>query len=206
MKNAQGKRTVPLSWSGTKWILALFGIMGILLFFGFYQDNMWPHSAIREAKSLIPHIAQIRSHVEENWELMNAVNRILGEHPELASLRCNDSCVMCRVEGGEEILSDVPFLSTEDKQTISALFTKNFPYAMSHDIVYTGIYGDDRLMRLIVCYVPEDELSQWNKQTYYMEELAPNWYACTSMLRKIRSIDIASFQAQREDGGLVRLP
>lgn len=169
--------------------------------------DSWPNNAIREAKTLIPRIAELRPYIEEHWELMNGVNRVLEAHPEIYRIRDTDTSVMCRMEVGQERnLSEIETLSEAEKQTIIALFDGTAPYAMSLGVIHTGVHGDDDLMRIDVLYIPENDLSRCHEVYYYMEELAPNWYACTSIVQKVRGIDYAPFQAQREDGGLVRLP
>lgn len=179
----------------------------MLLFLGFCRDNSWPYTAIKEAKSLIPRIEEIRPYVEENWELINEVNKIVGAHDEFSYLSKGDDGIWFSINRDSQYLyiEDVNFLSEEEKQIISALFEKDVPFIMSHNVLYTGLYGDAELMRLDICYIPEIELSQRNERIYYMEELAPDWYACTNIAFKVRGIDIAYFKAQREDGGLVRL-
>lgn len=181
--------------------------IGLCLILAYCCENSWPNNAIREAKSLIPRIAEIKPYVEDHWILMDQVMQVLKVHPEIESIRDNEPSVLCRMEDGiERDLSEIESLSAEEKQTISTLFDGSCPYAMSLDVIHTGIYGDDRLMQIDILYISENDLNWWHEVNYYMEELAPNWYACTRIVRKIRGIDYASFQAQREDGGLVRLP
>lgn len=190
--------------AGVTTLMIAIGLCSILALCSY---DSWPNNAIREAKALIPRIAEIRPYVEEHWILMNNVNQVLEAHPEIQTIRDDETSVMCRMEDGQERnLSEIASLSEEEKQTITSLFDGTAPYAMSRDLIYTAFYGDDRLMRIVVFYVPENELDRCHEFFYYMEELAPNWYACTSVVRMVRGVDFAPYQAQREDGGLVRLP
>lgn len=190
-----------------KCVIALLIAMGLCLILAYCCENSWPNNAIREANTLIPRIVEIKPYVEDHWILMDQVMQVLKVHPEIESIRDNEPSVLCRMEDGiERDLSEIESLSAEEKQTISTLFDGSCPYAMSLDVIHTGIYGDDRLMQIDIFYIPENDLSWWHEGNYYMEELAPNWYACTRIVRMVRGIDYTPFQARREDGGLVRLP
>lgn len=188
-------------------VIALLIAIGIGSILALCSYDSWPNNAIREAKALIPRIAEIRPYVEEHWVLMNNVNQVLEAHPEIRTIRDNETPVMCRMEDRQErTLSEIASLSEKEKQTITALFDGTAPFAMSLDVIHTGIYGDDRLMQIDILYISENDLNRCHEVYYYMEELAPNWYACTSVVRMVRGVDFAPYQAQREDGGLVRLP
>lgn len=188
-------------------VSALLIAIGLCSILALCSYDSWPNNAIREAKALIPRIAEIRPYVEENWILINNVNLVLKAHPEIRVITDNETSVICRMEDRERRnLSEMESLSEEEKQTIVALFNGKCPFTMGLDVIYTDVEGDADLMRIDVVYVPENELDRYHKNAYYMEELAPNWFACTSVVQKIHGIDYASFQSQREDGGLVRLP
>lgn len=189
-----------------KGVSILLIAIGLCLSLAYCCENSWPKNAIREAKALIPRIAEIKPYMEENWILIDQVNQVLKEHPEIKEIFDNETSVICRMEDRENRdLSEIESLSAEEKQTISTLFDGSFPYTMSLGVIYTGVEGDNRLMRIDVLYIPENDLSWCHEGNYYMEELVPDWYACTSIVRMVRGIGYASFQAQREDGGLVRL-
>lgn len=180
-------------------------LIGVLLFMVFFKYNSWPYTAIKDAKSLIPYISEIRPYVEENWGTLNDVEKIFEAHPELVDVGGYGTHIVCRIEGHDKIaLSEVTFLSEEEKGKISELLTEKFPFgAMGQGQLYTN--REQGAADLRVWYVPEDELEDHMRWAYYMEELAPNWYGCTAISFRAGVFDLAPFQSQRKDGGLVRL-
>ncbi|MDE6108377.1 MAG: hypothetical protein K2F83_06905, partial [Oscillospiraceae bacterium] len=146
-----------------------------------------PKKLAQAAESLIPYIAEIRPFVEENWERMDEVRLIYEKHSE-------------------------DLMTEEEKETIASLFTEECPFTYTDgDIFYTAIESKKGSAQLYVIYLEESELTNedsWIDYIYYMEELAPNWYACTEpeWYGNNRPVSMKPYRAQRKDGGLARLP
>lgn len=147
-----------------------------------------PKKLAESAESLIPYISEIKPFVEENWERMDEVRKIYKEHSE-------------------------DLMTEEEKAIVSALFTAECPFTdVSGDRFFTAIESEIGSAELYVMYMEDSELTEnaWLESIYiyYMEELVPNWYACTEPKWNASNtpVSLELYKAEREDGGLVRLP
>lgn len=188
------KKGLKIVFSGA-WIICVALAVGIMLPQMFIllllTSKPNPRRLAKSAASLIPYISEIRPFVEENWERMDEVRLIEREHEE----------------------SEEP-LTEEEEALYSALFTEECPFTyVRRNCFYTGYESDVGSARLYVMYLPDSEWDEWNgtrwlEAIYYMEELAPEWYACTEPIWNASNTPISfnDLRAEREDGGRVFLP
>lgn len=180
-----------------RYVLGILGAMAMIpiLLYGFaflvLTSKPSPRSLARAAESLIPYISEIRPFVEENWERMDEVRLIEEKH----------------TESGEP-------LTEEEEAIISSLFTGECPFTDTDGrCFFTNYKSDVGSARLYVMYLSDSEWGKWNETRwfeaiYYMEELAPGWYACTEpeWYGNNSPINFDDLRAKREDGGRVFLP
>lgn len=174
------------------WVILIALALGIILLGTFIllllTSKPNPRRLAKSAASLIPYISEIRPFVEENWERMDEVRLIEREHEE----------------------SKEP-LTEEEEAIYSALFTEECPFGyVDWNCFYTGYESDVGSACLYVMYLPDSEwdANPWIDSIYYMEELVPEWYACTEpeWYGNNSPISFERLRAEREDGGRVFLP
>lgn len=186
-KAAKGLRYI---WITCVAVAVGFMLLGFLLLL-ILTSKPNPRRLAKSAASLIPYISEIRPFVEENWERMDEVRLIDRKRSE-----------------AEESLTE------EEESVLASFFAEECPFTYVYvNHFYTNFESSVGSSHLYVMYLPDDEWEEWEgtrwlESIYYMEEIVPEWYACTEPQWNNSNTPISfdNLRAEREDGGRVFLP
>ena len=160
-------------------ICALF-----LLVVGLYQSPSDIHkNAEVEAEKLMQEIPDLRTFVEDHFELLTAVQETFDQCDVPVRIRTGeDGIVILAGKTAEpESISTTDLFVQEEKDEIIELFSDDSPLKSYSGGVYK-VKGSERvrpLADLRLSYIPEDKLESWGSD--YMEELKDGWYAYAVM-------------------------
>lgn len=177
----------------------------------FWDNRPWKQRVTIE--KMIARIPTVQTFVVEREELFNDVEEILQAHEQdFTHMNGKGEQVYFTPDrgGNYEALKDSKVFSEQEKEKIYAIFAEDGPvvsYNSSQFLLDEGEYSLDNLAELRLARVKGDDVEDWLTMTYYMEEVADDWYAyVTPCIYPHIFLDLEEYREQREDGGLVRQP
>lgn len=177
----------------------------------FRASRPWKQRAAIE--ELIARIPTLQTFVEEREELFDAVDEILQAHKQdFTHMNGKGEQVYFTPDRGShyEKLKDSEVFSEQEKEKIYAVFAEDGPvvsYNSGQFALDEDEYSLNTLAELRLARVKGDDVEDWLTMTYYMEEVADDWYAyVTPCIYPHIFLDLEEYREQREDGGLVRQP
>lgn len=172
-----------------------------------------PQRQQEAVEEMIARIPTVQTFVEEQKELFDDVEEILQAHEQDFTYMDGkgEQIFFTPDRGGHyEELKDSEAFSEREKEKIYAVFAEEglvVSYNSGQFLLDEDEYSLDNLAELRLAKVEDDEVENWLHFAYYMEEVAPKWYAyVTPCIHPNVFLRLDEYKAQREDGGLVRLP
>lgn len=163
-------------------------------------------------EEMITRVPALRAFVEERVELFDDVEAIFQEHrQDFTHLYYRDNHITFTPNSGGyyENLEDSQVFSEVEKGKIYELFTVVGPlvsYSGSQFGLDDNEYSLDYLAELRLAKVEETGVEDWLTMSYYMEEVADDWYAyVTPCIYPKIFLQPGEYREQRLDRGLVQL-
>ena len=177
----------------------------------FRASRPWKQRAAIE--EMIARIPTVQTFVVGREELFNDVEEILQDHKQDFTHMDGkgEQVYFTPDRGGHyEALKDSEVFSEREKEKIYAVFAEDGPvvsYNSGQFLLDEDEYSLDNLAELRLARVEDGQEENLLSIAYYMEEVADGWYAyVTPCIHPNVFLRLDEYKAQREDGGLVRLP
>lgn len=190
----------------------LIGAILLIVVLILFWDNR-PRKQRVAIEEMIARIPTVQTFVVEQEELFNDAEEILQAHKrDLTHMNGKGEQVYFTPDRGGhyEALKDSEVFSEQEKEKIYAVFAEDGPvvsYNSGQFLLDEDEYSLDNLAELRLARVEDGQEEDLHSIAYYMEEVADGWYAyVTPCIHPNVFLRLDEYKAQREDGGLVRLP